>query len=72
MSNEMNVQTFEGQALADLKEKMKADLYPNRKEGHCLECNEVFSNKNCHSAAGWKETQISGICENCFDRMFGG
>lgn len=33
----------------------------------CLLCKQVFSNKNVYSAAGWKETQISGLCEKCFD-----
>jgi hypothetical protein len=25
---------------------------------------------NVKSAAGWQETQISGICETCFDGLF--
>ena len=33
----------------------------------CVHCNEPFSHKNVYSAEGWAETQISGLCEKCFD-----
>lgn len=36
----------------------------------CILCNEEFSNKNVHSAMGWRETQITGYCENCWDALF--
>jgi predicted Zn-ribbon and HTH transcriptional regulator len=38
----------------------------------CRECKQLFSDKNVHTSAGWKETRISGICEDCFDAMFAG
>ena len=37
---------------------------------HCMDCGQAFSSENTHSEAGWKETQISGICEDCFDTLF--
>jgi hypothetical protein len=36
----------------------------------CSDCGAGFSALNVHSAAGWKETQISGMCEDCFDALF--
>jgi hypothetical protein len=38
--------------------------------GHCYHCKEPFSDQNVHSAAGWAETRISGMCENCWDELF--
>lgn len=37
---------------------------------HCENCGDLFEpGVNVHSDAGWKETQISGFCENCFDEI---
>jgi len=36
----------------------------------CVTCGEEFSGKNTKSAAGWRDTQISQMCENCFDGLF--
>ena len=38
--------------------------------GHCYGCKEPFSDQNVHTRAGWQETKISGMCENCWDSMF--
>lgn len=35
----------------------------------CKRCNEEFSNENVYSSAGWRETEISGLCEKCFDEI---
>lgn len=37
---------------------------------HCVECKEAFSQKNTRTPAGRSETQISGLCENCWDAVF--
>lgn len=37
---------------------------------HCLMCKEEFSEKNVFTEAGARETQISGLCETCFDSLF--
>lgn len=38
---------------------------------HCVDCGQIFSEANVLSVPGWRETQISGTCEACFNRMFG-
>ncbi len=35
----------------------------------CMNCEQPFSKANTHSVDGWRETQISGLCENCFDEI---
>lgn len=37
---------------------------------HCMLCHEPFSTVNVFTPEGAKETQISGICESCFDSLF--
>jgi hypothetical protein len=36
----------------------------------CVSCGTGFSNKNVFSRLGWRESQISGFCESCFDKVF--
>lgn len=36
----------------------------------CVTCERPFTNDNVKTAAGWRETQITGICEECFDSLF--
>lgn len=36
----------------------------------CKICGEDFGPWNTSTAAGWRETQVSGSCEACFDRLF--
>jgi len=38
-------------------------------KGICLQCKEPAEPK-CHSLAGKREYQISGLCEECFDSIF--
>lgn len=35
----------------------------------CDICKNAFSPTNVHTRDGWKETQISGLCEDCFDAL---
>lgn len=47
--------------------------FQNNKQSNpncCVLCNEEFSNRNVFSTLGWKETKISGICENCWNKKF--
>lgn len=37
----------------------------------CRNCKQAFSDANVHTTAGWAETRFSGMCENCWDAMFG-
>lgn len=36
----------------------------------CFACGEFFSSENVFTDAGWRETEISGMCEKCFDAAF--
>ena len=36
----------------------------------CVSCTEYFHEGNVHTKLGWAETQISGMCEECFDSLF--
>lgn len=35
----------------------------------CENCTQPFSEANTHTKDGWLETQISGLCEDCFDEI---
>lgn len=37
---------------------------------HCVYCKEEFSKENVFTQEGAVETQISGMCEQCFDAIF--
>jgi len=37
---------------------------------NCQSCRRLFTDENTRSKLGWRETQISGFCENCFDGLF--
>lgn len=36
----------------------------------CCDCKQPFTQLNVKSLLGWRETQISGMCETCFDKLF--
>ena len=36
----------------------------------CILCKEPFTESNVYTDLGWKETQVSGMCEKCFDECF--
>lgn len=38
-------------------------------QGICIECKQPWQPKT-HTDAGQREYQISGVCEECFDRLF--
>lgn len=37
---------------------------------HCRECKQLFTTANVKSIMAWRETQISGLCETCWDKVF--
>ena len=41
-----------------------------KKHGICCSCNQAFSSHNVFTKLGWRETQISGMCEKCWDDLF--
>lgn len=40
------------------------------KYNKCIQCTAPFSSANTHTAAGWRDTQIVGMCEDCYDNLF--
>lgn len=38
----------------------------------CTDCAKPFEPSNTKTRAGWRETQITGMCESCFDGLFEG
>jgi len=39
-------------------------------KGVCVDCKKPDALSRCHSEAGRREYAISGMCEECWDRMF--
>lgn len=37
---------------------------------NCVFCKKPFSGDNVKTLLGWRETQITGSCETCFDNLF--
>lgn len=33
----------------------------------CEHCKKPFNNESVFTSLGWRETQISGYCEKCYD-----
>lgn len=54
--------------LEKLKDKLAKEI--KLVPGTCIQCKEVFSTKNVFTKAGWAETEISNMCEKCFDGLF--
>lgn len=46
-----------------------ATLLSRKEFTSCLRCKNAFSDSNVFTSLGWKETQISGFCETCFDTV---
>ena len=60
--------------LEKLKNNLSQDLYSITKaEAHrtgiCIQCKEPAFLK-CYSEAGKREYKISGLCEQCFDKIW--
>ena len=47
------------------------DFKKNKAEGLCIDCKEPAIPK-CYSNAERKEFQISGLCEECFNKLMSG
>lgn len=56
--------------ILDLKDKLAKAGGLLAPKGNCVSCKQPFSNINVFSDAGWRETEISQMCEKCFDQMF--
>lgn len=65
----MTVAGLKGNLLPESLEDFNKDFSVMKFKG-CVSCKETFSAANTSSPLGWKETQISGFCEKCFDNLF--
>lgn len=55
--------------IQDIKNKLSESCgFSAVPYGHCINCKQPFSDENVYSAAGWRETRITQMCEKCFDR----
>lgn len=52
------------------KNEQEFNQMPAPRFTQCTTCGADFSALNTHSPMGWRETQISGNCEDCFDTKF--
>jgi hypothetical protein len=57
-------------SLRDFQKQMEEAVYGETPAGHCVNCKQPFSQANVRTEAGWKETQISKLCEVCWDKLF--
>jgi hypothetical protein len=70
----MKKKIIQGQELSNLKKKMADEIAGEdsielRNKALCIDCKEPAIPK-CHTEAGIKEYAISGLCEECFDKIF--
>lgn len=53
--------------------KLNAEIAKCAADGICISCGEPFKQDvNVFTELGWQETDISGLCESCFESMFEG
>lgn len=66
------VTIFEGVNLQALKDELAEKAFGGGpvEAGHCRRCRSQFTTKNVFTLAGWKETEISGICEKCWNELW--
>ena len=59
-----------GNLLPESYEDFQALDPHQRIHSTCIECGSVFSSGNTQTPAGWRDTQIVGMCEKCYDALF--
>ena len=64
--------TLTGEDLEKFKHDLAIEcgLDPTVPANCCIQCKQVFSDVNVHTPAGWRETQLSRLCEVCFDAVY--
>ena len=58
--------------LKAFQQSLREETFGPTPEGCCVACKEPFSAKNVWTPAGWREIEISQMCEECWDRTFKG
>ena len=57
--------------LGQFQKALQEEIYGTTPGNCCVSCKQPFVlGKNVHTQSGLKETKISGLCEDCWDRMF--
>ena len=56
--------------LAAFARALDSEIYGSTPQGCCKKCKEPISHKNVFTEGGWKEVEISGLCEVCWDKLF--
>lgn len=59
-----------GNQLPESPEDFQAIPPEQRRWNTCCECGHCFSSGNTFTPAGWRDTQIVGMCEKCYDLLF--
>jgi len=54
----------------DIKKLLPAEMRQRFEKGVCIQCGHPFTEANVHTDAGWRESKLSHMCEDCFDAMF--
>ena len=54
-----------------LEESFKIRPFTRNKNGDviCFQCGRIAKD-HCHTPAGLREVEISGLCEECYDKLF--
>ncbi len=64
----MKTSIIDGRPLPESEDEFYTNLARMRIH-YCSDCKQIFGH-NVHTPAGWRETQITGMCEDCFDALF--
>lgn len=56
--------------LKDLQDALEKQIYGSTEAGHCVDCKKPFTSLNVHTQAGWRETKLSKLCEDCWNDLF--
>lgn len=67
---DVEIVTLTGPDLAEFKANLTKTLHGETAPGCCVSCKDQFGPANVFTAAGWRETQLSGMCERCWDETF--
>lgn len=52
-----------------IRDLLPAEMQQRIYAGVCIQCGQPFTEDNVHSDAGWRETRLSNMCEDCFDEL---
>ncbi len=56
--------------LRQFQASLEHAIYGETPEGHCVDCKQKFTTKNCRTVAEIRESKISKLCGLCWDKLF--